>query len=820
MPNDDILSKGTREPNGAGAPKSIHNDEAEEPVSTSLLADNENPMAPSTNDIEYRINHHAPFTQEWIKPTARVTTEKGGNSTPKVSIHNAEALSGADAQGEKSTTQPWKHEASDAREGPDLLSGALKVKNGSASPSGDGVPSQPARAVNEDEASPPSAHVSCSTATFPIKPAKFMVSEELLMAPTPRHILEDSQNGRAETKEPPVLADTLPSSANPANQYPESASQKAYLDTVDPAPINETMATSTTPKPLIGPPLCEGDTTLTQNFLPPTLIDGLFEQLCEEVHFKRMRHQGSEVPRFVAVQGIIDPDGTQPVYRHPSDESLALEAFTPAVQLIRAHVERAVGHPMNHVLIQCYRNSNDYISEHSDKTLDISRWSYIANVSIGAMRTMVFRTKRGDKKATGTVDLVQGTGRPTTPLEAIDKAATEPVDILKDLQPVKRQTTRCPMPHNSLIKMGLMTNEKWLHGIKPDKRPQSEKTAAELAWNGMRISLTFRYIATFLSPSPAPDLSSSSSEPLIWGQGAVSKTREHARPVLNGQIPEAIAMLRAFGRENNSPDFDWEASYGGGFDVLHMKAAPRYFGCGDAIVDGRVRIMLAECGVKYARGNIGVDATQQSLERGTRGAAVGEILPVRYVMDDADRTTVVGDVAILLFLDTKHPRKKGSDLEVAAVYSQFYAALALEQRWKSQWASAPNLRRTLRHMKPHLADFDRWAAETARGTSVEPCLADYALWPVLHDMALAWKSLARGRGVGHTVFTYLGLPAIDRYYREFGGRSSVAGAFGADVVTSVLPEPGLLEDDESDDEDTTGIDKGLGNGRPPQVSGA
>lgn len=643
------------------------------------------------------------------------------------------------------------------------------------------------------------------------------------MAPTPAHILEDTQDGKADTKKL-IPEHTSSSGTKLTSQHAASSDQQDDLDAVDLAPLKDAMAASNPPEPLVGPPLCEGDTTLTQNFLPPTVIDGLFERLCEEVHFKRMRHQGSEVPRFVAVQGTVDPDGTQPVYRHPSDESPALEAFTPAVQLIRAHVERALEHPVNHVLIQCYRNSNDYISEHSDKTLDIARESYIANVSIGAMRTMVFRTKRGDKKGHGTVGNTGNSGGSSMmPLEPTKEATAEPIDIPKDLLPVKRQTIRCPMPHNSLIKMGLVTNEKWLHGIKPDKRPQSEKTADELAWNGMRISLTFRYIATFLSPAPTPNLSSASSttsssseEPLIWGQGAVSKTRKHARPVLNGQTPEAVAMLRAFGRENNSPDFDWTASYGTGFDVLHMKSAPRYFGCGDTMVDGRVRIMLAECGVKYARGDIGVDARRQqsSLDRSVRGAAaVGEILPVRYVMDDEDRTTVVGDVAIMLFLDTKHPRKKGSDAEVAAVYSQFHAALALEQRWKSLWASMPNSRQATIAMKPYLTSFDKWAAETPKSTASEPCLADYALWPVLHDMALVWKSLARGRGVGLTVFAYIGFPALDRYYKEFGERSSVAGVLGAGAVASVLVHSGLQEDDESDDEGKTDIDKGLGSGR-------
>jgi alkylated DNA repair dioxygenase AlkB len=40
------------------------------------------------------------------------------------------------------------------------------------------------------------------------------------------------------------------------------------------------------------------------------------------------------------------------------------------------------------VLIQLYRTGADYISEHSDKTIDVVRGSRIVNVSLGARRTM------------------------------------------------------------------------------------------------------------------------------------------------------------------------------------------------------------------------------------------------------------------------------------------------------------------------------------------------------------------------------------------------------------------------------------------------
>lgn len=508
-------------------------------------------------------------------------------------------------------------------------------------------------------------------------------------------------------------------------------------------------------------PVCEGDTTLTEAFLPPDLVDGLFERLCEEVQFRKMMHQGGEVPRFIAVQGETDRDSTQPVYRHPADESPPLLPFTPAVQKIRYYVEKALEHPVNHVLIQCYRGGNDYISEHSDKTLDIVPGSYIANVSLGAERTMVFRTKRGDRK---------------------------PTSVAADSPNNKRQAVRLPMPHNSLVKMGQATNAKWLHGIKADKRPVQEKTKAELAWEGVRISLTFRGIGTFLSPPPsaadgappatAEEEEAAQSEPqYIWGQGAVSKGRKDARPVLNGQTPEAIAMLKAFGRENNSPEFDWDANYGRGFDVLHMKAAPRYFGCGDLVVDTRVKLMLAECGVKYARGNIGSGPPSISRSTSGGGGKPPLVIPVKFVVDDPDRTTVVGDAAILLYLDAKHPKKRGGgDAETARVYTRFYAALALGQRWAAVLFAAKekNLEAVVEDFfKAELAAFEAWASgsssssssssssdednsnnSAAEGDDAEavgrkpsqqqpgiyiagggaPSIADYALWPVLYDM--------------------------------------------------------------------------------------
>lgn len=111
--------------------------------------------------------------------------------------------------------------------------------------------------------------------------------------------------------------------------------------------------------------------------------------------------------------------------------------------------------------------------------------------------------------------------------------------------------------------LGQATNQIWLHAIRADKRPKSEKTVEELAFDEDRISLTFRQIGTFINPK----------DRTIWGQGATSKSLEDAKVIIEG--PEAgkegERLIRAFGKENHqSHEFDWQGEYGAGFDVVNF----------------------------------------------------------------------------------------------------------------------------------------------------------------------------------------------------------------------------------------------------------
>ncbi|KAK4189689.1 hypothetical protein QBC35DRAFT_461867 [Podospora australis] len=522
----------------------------------------------------------------------------------------------------------------------------------------------------------------------------------------------------------------------------------------------------------VSEPLCEGDTHVITNVLPPDLASDAFDRLLEEVSWAGMSHMGGEVPRRIAVQGAVEEDATMPVYRHPADESPPLLPFSPTVTQIKNAVEKHLGHPLNHVLIQHYRSGNDYISEHSDKTLDVVKGSFICNVSLGAERTMVFRTKR-----------------PPKPKDS----QPENESVGSDTEKAKRQVQRAPLPHNSLIRMGLSTNARWLHAIRQDKRSDREKSAAELVYNGARISLTFRQIGTFID----------GSQSRIWGQGAVAKTREDAQPVVNGQTPEAVRLLQAFGTENHSSEFDWAANYGSGFNVLHMGVPKRFCAGSDVIANARVGMALAELGVSTAKGSVEGD--------------------VRFEDNDTVRAVVDGHETVLRYLDAVYGAGRRYDQllpsEIAKRFSLLQRALDFVEVWRGVLKAVdakepPGLMKTKKALTLLLfEELSFWegcaregftSAATTQGSSSgekedskgeqekeasggtggtfylcggsKASPVDFALWPVLHDMV---------RVLGESVFTVsflrppegkgeeTGQVFLRKYYEGFKGRSSV-----------------------------------------------
>jgi nicotinamidase-related amidase/alkylated DNA repair dioxygenase AlkB len=266
-----------------------------------------------------------------------------------------------------------------------------------------------------------------------------------------------------------------------------------------------------------------GDSSLECAALTACIDDRTFTTLHDEVAWNHMIHRGSAVPRLIALQGTKEPDGVEPLYRHPADAQPPLTQWTPTIDSIRQEVERRIGHPLNHCLIQLYRNGRDFIGEHADKTLDVMRPSFIVNVSLGATRSMIFRSKQ-------------------------DRGSIP---------------QKLPLPHGSLFMLNLESNQKFYHGIKQLGSDGTDEP---------RISLTLRYIGTYYDPNNGA----------VWGIGAPSKTRAEANvrvewlrslsPAarLTKDTAEADRMLRLFRAENINDSFDANC-YQPGFDILDFQ---------------------------------------------------------------------------------------------------------------------------------------------------------------------------------------------------------------------------------------------------------
>jgi glutathione S-transferase len=291
----------------------------------------------------------------------------------------------------------------------------------------------------------------------------------------------------------------------------------------------------------------------------------------------------------------------------------------------------------------------------------------------------------------------------------------------------QRRAQRAPLPHNSLCRMGLKTNMKWLHSIRQDKRADREKSGSELAYNGARISLTFRQIGTFLSQD----------ESKIWGQGATAKSRDGAKEVINGQREESVQLLRAFGAENNSSVFDWDAHYGKGFDVLHLQASPRLFASTDGVINMRIRLMLAEYGINYAKGSMG--SGQESKTNSTIKHMAFGSPPVKYLDNNEGNAEVQGDMAIMLYLHSCHQKKKSSvpASDYASLFTMFQRALALLPAWRTAFRESEGNERTEK-TKACLSEWDDTIRTSLRGMPFMggeiPNLPDFAFWPVLHEI--------------------------------------------------------------------------------------
>lgn len=129
-------------------------------------------------------------------------------------------------------------------------------------------------------------------------------------------------------------------------------------------------------------------------YIPNFLSSEYCEELVKKIMVlgsltqKPIKIYGKEVlqPRLTAYYGDVD-------YKYSGKTNKA-EPFPDFINEVAKKLE----YSYNAVLINLYRDGNDYISPHSDNEKEIDKNIPIASISLGATRKFIFHNKYNDQK--------------------------------------------------------------------------------------------------------------------------------------------------------------------------------------------------------------------------------------------------------------------------------------------------------------------------------------------------------------------------------------------------------------------------------------
>ncbi len=187
--------------------------------------------------------------------------------------------------------------------------------------------------------------------------------------------------------------------------------------------------------------LPDADVRLLEGFNSGQAAEDLMAALAAETPWRQdaIRVHGREFmqPRLHAWVGDADSSYTYSGLR------LTPEPWSPRLLDLRARVEAACEARFNSVLLNLYRNERDSMGMHADDEPELGPRPIIASLSLGEVRTLVFKHRQR-----------------------------------ADLKPV-----RIALPSGSLLLMAGSTQVHWKHGIAKQSRAL-----------GARLNLTFRWV--------------------------------------------------------------------------------------------------------------------------------------------------------------------------------------------------------------------------------------------------------------------------------------------------------------------------------------
>ena len=160
--------------------------------------------------------------------------------------------------------------------------------------------------------------------------------------------------------------------------------------------------------------LPDGNLIIYKNLFDRAQSDGFFEQLLDDISWRqdqiKMFGKKVNLPRLTAWYGDKGKS-----YKY-SGIKMNPDTWTPTLLVIKEKVETVAELNFNSVLVNLYRNGQDYVSWHSDDEPELGNNPTIASVSFGATRRFILRHKSNrdlDKVEValthGSLILMQGT---------------------------------------------------------------------------------------------------------------------------------------------------------------------------------------------------------------------------------------------------------------------------------------------------------------------------------------------------------------------------------------------------------------------------
>ncbi len=144
---------------------------------------------------------------------------------------------------------------------------------------------------------------------------------------------------------------------------------------------------------------------IVEDFYDSAESDCIFQRLLQEQNWPDNRY--TVAGRQFVLPRLQTWHADPGIYYSYSSNLLETSSWTPLLSSIREKVETFLNFPFNSVLVNLYRNGQDYVGWHADNEQEMGEQPFIASLTFGVERQFSFRHKKTPE--TGRIILRSGT---------------------------------------------------------------------------------------------------------------------------------------------------------------------------------------------------------------------------------------------------------------------------------------------------------------------------------------------------------------------------------------------------------------------------